>query len=63
MNEINSSLQQETDYIDDDIKTLEWSEHIRLRPSMYIGNPGDGASPEDGLYVLLKEVIDNSIDE
>ncbi|MDR1102626.1 MAG: type IIA DNA topoisomerase subunit B [Tannerella sp.] len=63
MNELNSYLQQETNYSDDDIKTLEWSEHIRLRPGMYIGKLGDGTSPDDGIYVLLKEVLDNSIDE
>ncbi len=50
-------------YEDDNIKTLDWKEHIRLRPGMYIGKLGDGASPDDGIYVLLKEVIDNSIDE
>jgi topoisomerase IV subunit B len=50
-------------YDEDNIKTLEWQEHIRLRPGMYIGKLGDGASPDDGIYVLLKEVIDNSIDE
>jgi topoisomerase-4 subunit B len=63
MNEINSFLQQQTDYIDEDVKTLEWREHIRLRPGMYIGKLGDGTSPDDGIYVLLKEVLDNSIDE
>ncbi|MDR2140086.1 MAG: type IIA DNA topoisomerase subunit B [Tannerella sp.] len=63
MNELNACLQQETNYIDEDIKTLEWSEHIRLRPGMYIGKLGDGTSPDDGIYVLLKEVLDNSIDE
>ncbi|MDR1455720.1 MAG: type IIA DNA topoisomerase subunit B [Tannerella sp.] len=63
MNELNSYLQQETNYIDEDIRTLEWSEHIRLRPGMYIGKLGDGTSPDDGIYVLLKEVLDNSIDE
>lgn len=63
MNEFNSYLQQQTDYNDDDIKTLEWREHIRLRPGMYIGKLGDGSSPDDGIYVLLKEVLDNSIDE
>ncbi|MDR3247009.1 MAG: type IIA DNA topoisomerase subunit B [Prevotellaceae bacterium] len=63
MNEINSSLQQQTDYFDEDVKTLEWHEHIRLRPGMYIGELGDGTSPDDGIYVLLKEVLDNSIDE
>ncbi len=50
-------------YTEDNIKTLEWQEHIRLRPGMYIGKLGDGSSPDDGIYVLLKEVIDNSIDE
>jgi topoisomerase-4 subunit B len=51
------------EYTEDSIKTLEWREHIRLRPGMYIGKLGDGSSPDDGIYVLLKEVIDNSIDE
>lgn len=50
-------------YTEDNIKSLEWNEHIRLRPGMYIGKLGDGASSDDGIYVLLKEVIDNSIDE
>ena len=50
-------------YDDDNIRTLTGLEHIRLRPGMYIGRLGDGASPEDGIYVLLKEVFDNSIDE
>lgn len=50
-------------YDEDSIKTLEWQEHIRIRPGMYIGKLGDGASPDDGVYVLLKEVIDNCIDE
>ncbi|MBR5644462.1 MAG: type IIA DNA topoisomerase subunit B [Salinivirgaceae bacterium] len=52
-----------SDYGDDNIKTLEGLEHVRLRPGMYIGKLGDGNSPDDGIYVLLKEVIDNSIDE
>ncbi len=52
-----------TNYDDDSIRTLPWNEHIRLRPGMYIGRLGDGTAPEDGIYVLLKEVIDNSIDE
>ncbi|HQR01059.1 MAG TPA: DNA topoisomerase IV subunit B, partial [Ferruginibacter sp.] len=47
----------------DSIKSLDWKEHIRLRPGMYIGKLGDGSSPDDGIYVLLKEVIDNCIDE
>src|SRR6267154_1390335 len=51
------------DYTEDSIKSLEWREHIRLRPGMYIGKLGDGSSPDDGIYVLLKEVIDNCIDE
>ena len=51
------------DYTDDNIRTLTGTEHIRLRPGMYIGRLGDGSLPEDGIYVLLKEVIDNSIDE
>lgn len=50
-------------YSEDSIRTLDWKEHIRLRPGMYIGKLGDGASQDDGVYVLLKEVIDNSIDE
>lgn len=50
-------------YTDDDIKTLEWNEHIRRRPGMYIGKLGDGSHYDDGIYVLLKEVLDNSIDE
>ncbi|MCF0215686.1 MAG: type IIA DNA topoisomerase subunit B [Fibrobacteraceae bacterium] len=50
-------------YTDESIKSLEWHEHIRLRPGMYIGKLGDGQSPDDGIYVLAKEVIDNSIDE
>lgn len=51
------------EYTDDTIRTLDWKEHIRLRPGMYIGKLGDGTSSDDGIYVLLKEVIDNSIDE
>ena len=50
-------------YSDDSIRTLEYPEHIRRRPGMYIGKLGDGSNPDDGIYVLLKEVIDNSIDE
>ncbi|MEZ7957525.1 MAG: DNA topoisomerase IV subunit B [Rubritalea sp.] len=50
-------------YTEDDIKSLDWKEHIRLRPGMYIGKLADGSSPEDGIYILLKEVLDNSIDE
>src|SRR5574344_336151 len=51
------------DYTEDNIKTLDWHEHIRRRPGMYIGKLGDGTFADDGIYVLLKEVIDNSIDE
>jgi topoisomerase-4 subunit B len=50
-------------YNEDSIKSLDWHEHIRLRPGMYIGKLGDGQSPDDGIYVLAKEIIDNSIDE
>ena len=53
----------ETTYTEDNIRSLDWKEHIRMRPGMYIGKLGDGASPDDGIYILLKEVIDNSIDE
>lgn len=56
-------MQQPTAYNDDDIKTLDWMEHIRRRPGMYIGKLGDGSYADDGIYVLLKEVLDNSIDE
>lgn len=51
------------EYIEDNIQTLKWNEHIRLRPGMYIGKLGDGSEQDDGVYVLLKEVMDNSIDE
>jgi topoisomerase-4 subunit B len=51
------------DYTEESIRSLDWREHIRLRPGMYIGKLGDGSSPDDGIYVLLKEVIDNCIDE
>ena len=53
-------MQQPTAYNDDDIKTLDWMEHIRRRPGMYIGKLGDGSYADDGIYVLLKEVLDNS---
>ena len=52
-----------TEYGDDNIQTLDWQEHVRMRPGMYIGKLGDGSSADDGIYILLKEVIDNSIDE
>lgn len=51
------------DYTEDSIRSLDWKEHIRLRPGMYIGKLGDGSSHDDGIYVLIKEIIDNSIDE
>ena len=50
-------------YTEENIRSLNWREHIRMRPGMYIGKLGDGSSPDDGIYILLKEVIDNSIDE
>ena len=53
----------EANYNEDSIRSLDWKEHIRLRPGMYIGKMGNGSSPDDGVYILLKEVIDNSIDE
>ena len=56
-------MAQEAQYTEDNIRSLEWDEHIRLRPGMYIGKLGDGKSPDDGIYILLKEVLDNSIDE
>ena len=49
-------------YTEDSIKSLDWKEHIRTRPGMYIGKLGDGSAKDDGIYVLIKEVIDNSID-
>ncbi len=52
-----------TQYTEDNIKTLDWREHIRMRPGMYIGKLGDGSSQDDGIYILLKEILDNSIDE
>lgn len=53
----------EVNYTEDNIRSLDWKEHIRLRPGMYIGKLGDGSAQDDGIYVLLKEIIDNSIDE
>lgn len=53
----------ELNYTEENIRSLDWKEHIRLRPGMYIGKLGDGSAPDDGIYVLLKEIIDNSIDE
>jgi len=54
---------QEVQYTEDNIRSLDWKEHIRMRPGMYIGKLGDGSAPDDGIYVLLKEIVDNSIDE
>jgi topoisomerase-4 subunit B len=56
-------MAQKVQYTEDNIKSLDWQEHIRLRPGMYIGKLGDGSAPDDGIYVLLKEIIDNCIDE
>ncbi len=56
-------MPETSNYTEENIKSLDWREHIRLRPGMYIGKSGDGSSPDDGIYVLLKEVIDNCIDE
>ncbi|MGL5890144.1 MAG: ATP-binding protein, partial [Bacteroidia bacterium] len=56
-------MSEKVKYNEDSIKSLDWKDHIRLRPGMYIGKLGDGSSPDDGIYILLKEVIDNSIDE
>jgi topoisomerase IV subunit B len=50
-------------YNEESIKSLDWREHIRLRPGMYIGKLGDGAAQDDGIYVLMKEILDNCIDE
>ncbi len=54
---------KETTYTEDNIRSLDWKEHIRMRPGMYIGKLGDGSAPDDGIYILIKEVLDNSIDE
>ncbi|MCL5127902.1 MULTISPECIES: DNA topoisomerase IV subunit B [unclassified Algibacter] len=56
-------MAEESNYTEDNIRSLDWKEHIRMRPGMYIGKLGDGSSPDDGVYILLKEVLDNSIDE
>ena len=55
--------EEKVNYDEDNIKSLEWNEHIRHRPGMYIGKLGDGASADDGIYVLVKEIVDNCIDE
>ena len=56
-------MAQAHNYTEENIRSLDWKEHIRLRPGMYIGKLGDGTSIDDGIYILLKEVIDNCIDE
>jgi topoisomerase-4 subunit B len=56
-------MAQNTNYTEDNIRSLDWKEHIRMRPGMYIGKLGDGSSADDGIYILVKEVLDNSIDE
>ena len=56
-------MSNQSTYTEDNIRSLDWKEHIRMRPGMYIGKLGDGSSPDDGIYILLKEVIDNCIDE
>lgn len=56
-------MAKDTQYTEDNIRSLDWKEHIRLRPGMYIGKLGDGSSSDDGIYILLKEVLDNCIDE
>ncbi len=56
-------MSQKSTYTEDNIRSLDWKEHIRMRPGMYIGKLGDGSSPDDGIYILVKEVLDNSIDE
>ncbi|KDN56264.1 DNA topoisomerase IV subunit B [Flavobacterium seoulense] len=56
-------MSDQSKYTEDNIRSLDWKEHIRMRPGMYIGKLGDGSSPDDGIYILLKEVIDNCIDE
>ena len=58
-----NTMENQTAYTEDNIRSLDWKEHIRMRPGMYIGKLGDGSSPDDGIYILLKEVLDNCIDE
>jgi topoisomerase-4 subunit B len=57
------TMVENTQYTEDNIRSLDWKEHIRMRPGMYIGKLGDGSSPDDGIYILIKEVMDNCIDE
>ena len=56
-------MAEKVEYTEDNIRSLDWKEHIRMRPGMYIGKLGDGSSPDDGIYILIKEVLDNCIDE
>ncbi len=56
-------MEKNNTYTEDNIRSLDWKEHIRMRPGMYIGKLGDGSAPDDGIYILIKEVLDNSIDE
>ena len=56
-------MSNQSTYTEENIRSLDWKEHIRMRPGMYIGKLGDGSSPDDGIYILLKEVLDNCIDE
>ena len=56
-------MAEQVNYTEDSIRSLDWREHIRMRPGMYIGKLGDGSAPDDGIYVLVKEILDNSIDE
>ncbi|MCH8555077.1 MAG: type IIA DNA topoisomerase subunit B [Schleiferiaceae bacterium] len=56
-------MAEEVNYTEDNIRSLDWKEHIRLRPGMYIGKLGDGSAPDDGVYILIKEILDNSVDE
>ncbi|WP_431157685.1 DNA topoisomerase IV subunit B [Winogradskyella poriferorum] len=56
-------MSAQSNYTEENIRSLDWKEHIRMRPGMYIGKLGDGSSPDDGIYILIKEVLDNSIDE
>jgi topoisomerase-4 subunit B len=62
-NSIKFKMSDQTQYNEDNIRSLDWKEHIRMRPGMYIGKLGDGSSSDDGIYILLKEVLDNCIDE
>ena len=58
-----SNMPEINQYTEENIRSLDWKEHIRMRPGMYIGKLGDGSSPDDGIYILLKEVLDNAVDE